>query len=330
MTRRETTILKGVAILFMVWLHLFNHVDNYTSLFMLDGVPLPHFLSRATNPVAFFLLLSGYGLYAVHQKGDKHRFSRILKLFVHFWIILVVFVSIGSYVKPDRYPGSFTEFFYNFFALNTSYNGEWWFLFPYTLLAITSKYLFELTQKIKARYIILGTYILSLVTGFIISRYGQDYLYNNHLLYNPFLYFHLLPAFMWGAMLKRCDIIARFKCFIEERSIKAIFLWIALAALFLTFCAIGHTAFHIIFVTAFAVIFVVAHRWKLFDQILEHLGKHSMNVWLIHTFFCYYLFHDLIYSLRWPIVIFAITLLLSLTCSYAIDIIAKPITKRIK
>lgn len=50
-------------------------------------------------------------------------------------------------------------------------------------------------------------------------------------------------------------------------------------------------------------------------------------MWLVHTFFCYYLFHDWIYGLKYPIVIFVVTVLLSYASGILIDWIAKPLQR---
>lgn len=61
------------------------------------------------------------------------------------------------------------------------------------------------------------------------------------------------------------------------------------------------------FICLFAVVRI--SRWIIW--LLEKLGKQSTNMWLVHTFFCYYLFHDWIYGLKYPIVILFVTVLLS-------------------
>lgn len=48
MSIRETTILKGVAILFMLYLHLFNQMANVnlcTTYLSIRGVPFVHLFS---------------------------------------------------------------------------------------------------------------------------------------------------------------------------------------------------------------------------------------------------------------------------------------------
>ena len=120
----------------MVFLHLFNNRELVATLhnfFYVGELPLVNFLSRASNPVALFLILGGYGLYAVYQRGeDKHHYSRIVKLYLHYWLILFIFVSIGHFFfNADQYPGSRTDIFLNLKGLRCTWNFECWFLLPY-------------------------------------------------------------------------------------------------------------------------------------------------------------------------------------------------------
>lgn len=213
MTRQETQILKGIAIMLMLFLHLFNQSTNValcTSLLYIGETPAVSIIQRCTNPVSFFLVLGGYGLYCVYCKGDKHRISRIMKLLCHYWLILLVFaVCLGTIVRPDTYPGSVVNFLGNVFAVDTTYNAEWWFLLPYVILSLFAKYIFYFFDKFRARYVLIFTFFLGLCTSYFISRHGAQYLYNNHWLYNPFLCLHLLPAFIWGAMAAKCNVFKR-------------------------------------------------------------------------------------------------------------------------
>lgn len=57
MSKNGTQLTKGIAILMMLFLHLFNQSANgelCKSLIFIDGEPLVFLLSRAVNPVAFF------------------------------------------------------------------------------------------------------------------------------------------------------------------------------------------------------------------------------------------------------------------------------------
>lgn len=71
MSKEYTSYLKGIAILMMLFLHLFHHLEWDTSLICLlhiGNIPLVYYIARMCNPVPFFLILSGYGLYAVYSK----------------------------------------------------------------------------------------------------------------------------------------------------------------------------------------------------------------------------------------------------------------------
>ncbi len=49
------------------------------------------------------------------------------------------------------------------------------------------------------------------------------------------------------------------------------------------------------------------------------MGRHSTNIWLIHAFFCWYYFDDLIYGLKYPVLIYIVTLVLSLISSFIVN-----------
>jgi len=177
MTREQTTILKGVAILMMLFLHLFNG-SNLSAvcepLIFVGGTPLVHIINRACNPVGIFLMLSGYGLSYTYYRGKlsvNGQERRLLKLYIHYWLILLIFVSIGFFVKPSKYPGSLLDIIMNFTSLSSSYNSETWFLFPYTLLSLTSIWIFKCIDKLGSVKSIVVSWILYMVSCYVISRY---------------------------------------------------------------------------------------------------------------------------------------------------------------
>lgn len=68
---------------------------------------------------------------------------------------------------------------------------------------------------------------------------------------------------------------------------------------------------------------------KPLEKFLIALGKQSMNMWMIHSWLCYYLFHDFIYSFRYPIIILVVLTFLSYYIGIVVDKIALPIEKRL-
>ena len=85
-SKDNSSALKGIAILFMIFAHLFNRLEFCNLSFPLlyiKGEPLIHYMIFAMNPVDFFITLSGYGLYYTFSQGRKNNFKRILKLYIH-------------------------------------------------------------------------------------------------------------------------------------------------------------------------------------------------------------------------------------------------------
>lgn len=116
-SKDESNVVKGVAILFMLYFHLFNRVTDGVVDYWVAGQPLTKFLSPAAYPVPFFLLVSGYGLYYTYKKGKltlASNLKRALKLYIHYWLVMLIFVSIGSFVASWHYPGTLLTFIYKF------------------------------------------------------------------------------------------------------------------------------------------------------------------------------------------------------------------------
>lgn len=102
MNKQVSLELKGVAILMMVYLHLFNRKSNIglvTDFCYINDVPLVYYIHYATHPVAFFLILSGFGLFVNYEKNemDKNRVHRNIRLYVHYVFITLIFKCIYDF-----------------------------------------------------------------------------------------------------------------------------------------------------------------------------------------------------------------------------------------
>lgn len=327
MTRQQSQMMKGVAILLMIFLHLFNqeaNVDLCHNLLFIDGTPLVYILSRAANPVAFFLILGGYGLYKVYEKGDRHRWSRLVKLMIHYWIILLIFIVVGHFIYPSHYPGSLTKILSNVTGYHTTYNGEMWFLLPYVILSACAKPLFTFLKRFRASMVVIVTLAIHLGTSYCISRYGTSFLFSNYWAYDSLLVLHLLFNFCLGAMAARNNFFERLLVVAKKSGYINILACGGVIALVVISCIFKYNFFY-----AFGVIVcllcVKLPRWM--KTTLVRLGDQSMNMWMIHSWFCYYLFHDFIYSFSYPLLIFIILTGISYACSVLVNKIALPIER---
>lgn len=325
MKKEDTQLLKGVAILLMLFYHLFDHldvVDQLHNFIFINGEPLCYILRKATHPVAFFLILGGYGLYKVYERGDRHRYVRVFKLYIHYWISLLIFVTIGCVLEPKIYPGSLSTIFYNVTGLLTTYNMVMWFLLPYTILSLIAPYVFRTLKDFRPWKIIITTLFVYIVTSYCISRYGEGYLFGNPWIYTPFLVIHLLFYFCLGALAARCDYFEKLIDKVKDVHCRKIIAGGGIIALVTINCIVKYNFFYAILMIS--CIYLLSINGIL-RRILINLGNHSMNMWMIHAWFCYYFFKDLTYSFKYPIVIFAVLTIISYCISKFVNLIAKPI-----
>lgn len=155
-TLQKSNQLKSIAILMMLCLHLFNRDYNglFRPLVFIGEQPLSYYISLFADAcVPIFAFVSGYGLYFKYIQNQrsyaKANSTRLKKLYINYWIILVVFaVVLGAILNKPGYPGSFVKFLLNLTAVNPTYNGAWWFLTIYILFVLSSVFWFRLLEQL--------------------------------------------------------------------------------------------------------------------------------------------------------------------------------------
>lgn len=341
MTKEETLQLKGIAILMMLFLHLFNTTANveqcHTFINFWNGKPLVLALSRvAAFCVPIYIFLSGYGLAITYKKnrGIMHSWNRIFNLYVNYWIVFLLFIPLACLIKPKNYPGSLMEFIGNFVALDCSYNREWWFFLPYVLLVISSKYIFRLLHKLDVKATIITITIVCILyfTANTAGKQFRPYILQYQPLQIILWYITLSFTFICGALFARYNIFEYYRSYFSRYyPLKRNLL---LTGSLLTLCILrmmlGPSILNPLFVIPFLICYICMKRSRRICGILEFWGSHSTNLWLIHTFFAYYLFHDFIYGFRYPILIYPVLLIVSLGSSYIVRFIHNPIKSIIK
>lgn len=330
MNKETSTIIKGVAILMMLFYHLFGRDDLgdlCTPLLYIGNTPLVKYLSNACYPVSFFMILSGYGLtycYKRNQFSLSIQSKRILKLYVHYWLILLIFVTIGHFIKPDIYPSDLLHVLANIVGIRCTYNGETWFLLPYAIISLLSWWIIDFVYHLnEKRKIIITLIIYSIV--FLTTRYIVYHQLENTtlltILLQPFFIVQLTFYFSLGILL--------FRLLENEptalKAIKSTTYFIIIIALFIIKSMIKVTIADGLY--AFIIIFCISHLQlhRLFHNIFYKLGQYSMPMWMTHTFFAVYLFQDFIYGFKYPLLIW----LILITISYLVSIPILKIGNRI-
>lgn len=336
MQKNESKALQGIAIVMMLLYHIFyvRQGGEYYSLVNFDGVPLLKRFSEICYPVPLYIILSGYGLYLTrNDRTWKSLFKKIFMLFLHVWILCAVFVPLASFINPDNYPGSFGELLLNLFAIKTSYNAQWWFIMPYCILILSSKLIFIILDKLGSTLSVLLSIIIKIGYVYIIKKYGFDNVRDTigWLGFQMLMVSGFILPFVLGAIAQRECLVEKFKQWFSNhfknnqiKSLVLILLFIAIIVFRLIF---HNQTLQVVVVFILFITFPTFPIREKSMKVLVFLGNHSMNIWLIHSWFCFYLFKDFIYGLKYPIFIFMATFALSLAVSFLVEFIYRNITK---
>jgi len=361
-TRKHTQIAKGVAVTLMMIHHLFafpERIENvsYISLLHFGNFGLYKYTSIefflgdfASICVAMYLFLSGYGLCKSMLSKEKFTIKdsikKMMKFLTNYWVIFIIFVPIGLiWFRGDNgYHLNIVEFMANLFTLSSSYNSEWWFVRLYIELLL----IFPLVKRIlkggiaSTLTMTLGLYMLSIIMEVIVMKLPLLFFLKEN-----FIYHDIMNILFWQVTFCMGYIIAKFNLFNYinkqlkirglDKNVFYITLILAIICFRIKFSAIcisigKGNASYIDFILAPIFIFVctnLIYRIKG-SCIFLILGKHSTNIWLTHTFFCFYYFQRFVFLPRLSILILIWLAVLSIAASIFINFLVKKLEGFIK
>lgn len=337
MTKENTYILKGIAILMLLFLHLFCGQINelrpelpqnlYQPLFYLGNHPIEYIITRFCRAVQFFFILSGYGIGYLHSQGKlnvKGRLKSLFFIFTAYWITLLIFIPLGNLMGYSQYPGDFWTFIANASSYSNSYNLAMWFLFPYSLITLSSPVLIKLIEYRKSYLLaVIVTGLLYVVVSYIFKFHIQEIGWNSltsHLLQ----YLHYFFPFTCGIVLEKTHFLEYpiWQKLKDNRLLPIVLLIILICIKSLFNSRIADTPY----VIAFIILFIHIPINSYLKKVLSFLGKYSMGIWMVHMFLSHYIFTEFFYGLRYPIIIFSALVF----CSLAISIVITKINNYIR
>lgn len=277
--------------------------------------------------VSLYILLSGYGLYLSWMHNHKLKgFSRVLKLYVNYWIVIALFIPIALWVAPDKYDITLASVVTNLTGWHTTWNGEWWFLFPYVLLICIATPFFRLINGIRPLILII-VLVLLYVIAFMLLKFYPDTIRHCRISWLIIRTSAMLFSFGIGALIAKYNVFARLREKIQMLRYANIGLVVFLVISVVIRSQIHYSIVDPFFGVWFMILFACIVRPKWLNVILYPLGKQSTNIWLCHTFFCYYLFREYVYALTYSPLIYSGLLFVSYLTSLIIDSINKPVQR---
>ena len=284
LSKSDTAGIKGIAILLMLWHHLFLNSVEYGALTQSLAVVFK-------VCVALFLFVSGYGLTKQYSGLEKRnvrttiRFllRRFINFFLPFWFCFVLVVVVGNlcgYTFHDAYPATRNTFkcvildFFGQMGYN-SYLGPWWFNKMIIQLYLVYPFLYLLLHN---RYwAIIGLTAVVFVQLFSKRIPGNLF----------FIIEGGLPAFFLGMVTSRFQIVPEMlkksKKFVW--GFMAVFTSVILSILLLNI--IKDSDQSVLLRALLALCIVVA--FKLFEggnsHVLGFVGKYATIMYLTHVLF---------------------------------------------
>ena len=330
-SKKETLITKGVGIIFLYLHHLFSDSSIYSG-FTVNFYPFTEqevftFSIFSKICVAIFVFLSGYG--NARSKANTKReirtktqnvkgsLRKLLSLSFDYWFIFIL-LQITSFLGRSQIEvygtgaKAILYFIIDFFGLASLYNTPtfnptWW----YMTLAFIIIIIMPLLLNAYRIYGVLLVFMSIFIPRLLLLDLGMIFWY--------------LPALVLGIWCANENILERIKAlsivplYIGNKIIKLIMtitiliwlyflrnnfsgwveLWDAIIAFLITyFC------------------FEFLSHIPILCYLLEQMGKHSMNMFLTHTFIFYFYFRSFTFSFSHFILILVVlvadTLILSI------------------
>lgn len=338
-TKQDTSIVKGIAIILMFFHHLFGFPDRiangsiYLCLFSFKGVNVEEVIASFGNIcVAIFLFLSGFGVYIKVAKSKENKLYIILRklreLYVSYWIIFSLFIPISFFIGIRSFD--FKEFFNNLIGYSSTYNGEWWFFEVYVFLMI----IYPITIKVLRNNYVLSIISIILISTIIhkiipmLSSYDIFFCISQTSLYNEIIYLlGFLPCFLIGSAFAKFNLFIKIKQFFITFKLDNVIVYtiISIAIIYFRYILYNPTCYDYLFapIYIFAAIHII--RYLRLDKLFNILGRHSSNMWLMHSFFCYQYFQFFIYYPKITLLIVAWLSAICLSISWIIGHVMKKI-----
>ena len=330
LTVSDTKMLQGLSVLAMVFLHLFDRLDYahlYQPLLYFKGYPVVFYFAQLSDfCVMGFAFCSGYALTKLYRQYGKKKYikSRMKSLFwllINFWLILFLFTIISVIIgNGTQMPGSILEFIGNFTTVCVTYNGAWWYLFIYILLVLMSPIVFENFDKIPATAVALGSFLIYLTAYYVRFRMdGHGWLLEKYgtfgMTFFEFIIGYLCYRGKWIQKVKSWrDTKNAVMCSILGIMLVVGMLWLRTLVIRSLFIA-PLTGLVIIF------LFVLWEKPVWVEKIFLILGKHSTNIWLTHMFFYLFIFKNLVFKAKYPLLILTFMLGITIVVSKGINFI---------
>ena len=351
-SRTDTKAIKGVAVVLMLFHHLaafparlpvfFTGFESVCASFVESG-HLQSMAMAAKICVSLFFFLGGYGFYIRRKTKHINIADEIIRLYRAYWKVFLVFVPIAilffangadelsSYCTRYRFE-SITKLvstvLSDFIGWTSNCNSEWWFFKSFICAMILGSLFCELTDRNQSFWKdIFIVFVLDILISSVFPAIAKTEAFSSlekNVYYKSFFTINkYAPAYFAGIVFAKYDGVNWIMEKIQALPRPGIASALGLGILYLTRMYVFQgTADLIIAAFMVPVMAVFLKNFSAVNKIFAFLGKHSTNIWLIHSFYCYYFLEvtHVVFATRNVWVGLLTLLLLSLVSSIALDV----------
>ncbi len=337
--KSNSLALKGIAILLMMLHHNFREVslfEDYTvSFFPFPQEWIVNAASMAKICVSLFAFISGYGLYLSCKNDNstptKWVIIRYIKTFSGYWLIWILSAVLtqiinGRFAKiylDTNIWDAMVNIVLDFAGLanlfhSPTLNGTWWYMSAAFIFIIITPLLVKNEEYLTVLLLVVVVF-LRMITG----GNGEGTFTGGNSTWS------FLAIFMLGMIFAKYNIIERIVN-AKGKWLRFVVECVLLAVAYKVYNAIDISSYWELnwaliplIVIMFSVEFVM--YIPVVRQILLYLGRHSMNIFMVHTFIRHYYLADFTYSWKYFGLIIVVLLVCSLIISTAVELLKKAI-----
>jgi len=325
--KEKSKQLKGIAILFMFWIHLYCHDDKlhsgiyYLSVFTGDNLwPIKFILKICSVCVPLFIFMAGYA-YGVNleEKKSIRVWPVIKKLYTKYWLVFVVFVPIC--IASGAIEFNFVECLKNYSGFFYSYCGEWWFFSLYIELETVSFIIYKLGGwKKDIRPVIIVSLFLMCV-GYGLKVVVPTVTNGNTILNQVYTFLIKQPIYISGFVFAKGHLFEKL-----DEKIKKLWPFLLVGWVF-EFTNIPESFYLPLVIPGIVCAFCHVRMGKRTGKILSFLGNQSTYMWLTHSLLIYKLLQPVVYGLHYSILNYCILLAIDIPIAIILLWIEKSIVK---
>lgn len=330
---KVSQIIKGIAILIMVFHHLFGNTEWILEESKIVSIPmgqysLEYYISVFGKIcIAIYAFVSGYGLYASYER-KRQSLTMILKraflVLLNWWLIVLLFflplalickqqidakVLLGNLLLVNNTWCPFSDYLLFYLTAILTYSGVYWVL-----------------KKVNKPWLFF--FGLPFVSMFL--RKIVDMTISQEILYQ-LVYFYLLylPFMVAGSCIYQSGAFLKIHEWLKGRiwnkiTVKVLLLVGMIPIRWLSGNKLSLDSFLATVMVFLFVELIQGREEKVLVRVLSFLGKHSTNLWFLHAaFFFTFAKHTqwIVYFPRVPVLIMVWCIVCCLPFSWCINLL---------